>query len=174
MSSRNLLSLTAGAISALIISYCIYFDQKRRSDPEYKRKLHERRYQSKLHKLSYYDMHSDDEDEDEDFNMDALDVNELIMNNTSASFFSEIKQCEQFIAEGSMTEGLSHLVNAIRMCTQPMPMIQSLRECLPAPIFIPLMRQLGELHNMETGKSSSVSSSESNTSLMQLQGMCDQ
>lgn len=176
--SKSLLSLTAGTTSALILGYCLYYDQKRRSDPEYKRKVHDRRRLSELHKLRYYDIDSDDDDEDDeddddDSSMDQLDINDLIMKNSLASFFSEIKLCERLIAEGSPNEGLSHLANAILMCTQPMPMIQTLRETLPKPIFLPLMRQLEELHKMETDKSSSHSSSESNTSLVQLQEICD-
>lgn len=36
-------AVVAGACGALLIAYCIYFDRKRRSDPQYKKKLRERK-----------------------------------------------------------------------------------------------------------------------------------
>ena len=43
MISRNTFGLCAGVAGALFIGYCVYFDKKRRSDPNFKRKLRERR-----------------------------------------------------------------------------------------------------------------------------------
>lgn len=42
--SRTTLGIAAGIAGTLFLSYCIYFDKKRRSDPEYKRKVRERKY----------------------------------------------------------------------------------------------------------------------------------
>ena len=33
-----------GVVGSLFIGYCIYFDRKRRSDPDYKKKIRERKY----------------------------------------------------------------------------------------------------------------------------------
>jgi hypothetical protein len=35
---------TGAALGAAFIGYCIYFDQKRRSDPDFRKKLKERTY----------------------------------------------------------------------------------------------------------------------------------
>lgn len=35
-------AIAAGVCGALFVGYCIYFDQKRRSDPNFKNKLRER------------------------------------------------------------------------------------------------------------------------------------
>lgn len=39
--SRTTLGIAAGIAGTLFLSYCIYFDKKRRNDPEYKRKVRE-------------------------------------------------------------------------------------------------------------------------------------
>ncbi|KAK7069188.1 Mitochondrial import receptor subunit TOM20, partial [Halocaridina rubra] len=43
MISKGTLGICAGVAGALFIGYCIYFDQRRRSDPNFKKKLRERR-----------------------------------------------------------------------------------------------------------------------------------
>lgn len=42
--SRTTLGIAAGIAGTLFLSYCIYFDKKRRSDPEYKKKVRESKY----------------------------------------------------------------------------------------------------------------------------------
>lgn len=42
MISKSALGMCAGVAGALFIGYCIYFDQKRRSDPNFKKKLREK------------------------------------------------------------------------------------------------------------------------------------
>lgn len=42
--SRTTLGIAAGIAGTIFLSYCIYFDKKRRSDPEYKKKVREREY----------------------------------------------------------------------------------------------------------------------------------
>lgn len=41
--SRTTLGIAAGIAGTIFLSYCIYFDKKRRSDPEYKKKVRERK-----------------------------------------------------------------------------------------------------------------------------------
>ena len=36
-------TLSVGLVSAAVIGYCIYFDHKRRSHPDFKKKLREKR-----------------------------------------------------------------------------------------------------------------------------------
>lgn len=42
--SRTALGLAAGIAGTLFLGYCVYFDQQRRKDPLYKKKLRERKY----------------------------------------------------------------------------------------------------------------------------------
>lgn len=42
--SKQTIGIAAGVLGSLFVGYCIYFDQKRRADPEYKKKVKERKY----------------------------------------------------------------------------------------------------------------------------------
>lgn len=42
--SKTTLGIAAGVAGTIFLGYCIYFDQKRRNDPEYKRKVRESMY----------------------------------------------------------------------------------------------------------------------------------
>lgn len=49
MVSRTALGIAAG-VFGLFVGYCVYFDKKRRNDPNFKQKLREREYTT-LHQL---------------------------------------------------------------------------------------------------------------------------
>lgn len=44
MFSRTALIVAAASAGVSFIAYCIYFDRKRRSDPDFPKKLRERKY----------------------------------------------------------------------------------------------------------------------------------
>lgn len=44
MSVKTSVAIAAGVCGGLFVAYCIYFDRKRRSDPEYKEKVRERKF----------------------------------------------------------------------------------------------------------------------------------
>ena len=41
--NKTAIGIAAGVAGTLFIGYCIYFDNKRRSDPDYKKKVRERK-----------------------------------------------------------------------------------------------------------------------------------
>lgn len=41
--SKQTVGIAAGVLGSLFVGYCIYFDHKRRVDPEYKKKVRERK-----------------------------------------------------------------------------------------------------------------------------------
>jgi import receptor subunit TOM20 len=45
MVSKAAIGIAAGICGTLFIGYCIYFDRKRRSDPNFKKKLREREFE---------------------------------------------------------------------------------------------------------------------------------
>lgn len=45
--NKTTLSIAAGVAGTLFLGYCIYFDKKRRSDPDYKKKIRESKLQLK-------------------------------------------------------------------------------------------------------------------------------
>lgn len=43
--NKTTLSIAAGVAGTLFLGYCIYFDKKRRSDPDYKKKIRESKFE---------------------------------------------------------------------------------------------------------------------------------
>ena len=41
MLNKNIVAAVAGGVGLCFLGYCVYFDKKRRSDPDFKRKLRE-------------------------------------------------------------------------------------------------------------------------------------
>ncbi|EDW62533.1 mitochondrial import receptor subunit TOM20 homolog [Drosophila virilis] len=154
ISCRSLLAFAVGTAGAFILGFCIYFDQKRRSDPEYKKKVHARR-QREQDKFKYRISSGDDIDP----NSCMLDAN----NHTSLErcFLNEINLGEHLLIRGNMSEGLSHLANAIMMCAQPLPVLQTLKESLPERVFMPLIIKLQELQS--SGSNTMPSSNKDNS-----------
>lgn len=53
VSSKAVLGLCAGVSATLFIGYCIYFDKKRHNDPDFKKKLRERKFKVMPFYLNY-------------------------------------------------------------------------------------------------------------------------
>uniref|UniRef100_A0A452FSG7 Mitochondrial import receptor subunit TOM20 homolog n=1 Tax=Capra hircus TaxID=9925 RepID=A0A452FSG7_CAPHI len=108
-------AIAAGVCGALFISYCIYFDCKRRSDPNFKNRLRERRNKQKLAKervgLSKL--------------LDLKDAEAV-----QKVFLEEIQ-----LAQGEYEKGVDHLTNATAVCGQPQQLMQVLQQTLPPPVF---------------------------------------
>ncbi|KAH8290030.1 hypothetical protein KR044_000472 [Drosophila immigrans] len=154
MSSRTLLGLTMGTAGAILLGYCIYFDQKRRADPEYKRKLHDRRLlteQSEDESSSAGHDHQDSDNPSIDGASDNLALERC--------FENEMKMGEELICQGNIADGVTHFANAIMMCAQPIPVLQTIHESLPDFVFMPLLMKLTELQsNSSSAKDNSTTS----------------
>ncbi|XP_050791665.1 mitochondrial import receptor subunit TOM20 homolog [Gopherus flavomarginatus] len=109
------------------IGYCIYFDRKRRSDPNFKNRLRERRKKQKLAKeragLSKLP--------------DLKDAEAV-----QKFFLEEIQLGEELLAQGDYEKGVDHLTNAIAVCGQPQQLLQVLQQTLPPPVFQMLLTKL--------------------------------
>uniref|UniRef100_A0A8B9SEH7 RNA binding motif protein 34 n=1 Tax=Apteryx owenii TaxID=8824 RepID=A0A8B9SEH7_APTOW len=103
-------AIAAGLCGALFIGYCIYFDRKRRSDPNFKNRLRERRKKQKLAKeragLSKLP--------------DLKDAEAV-----QKFFLEEIQLGEELLAQGEYEKGVDHLTNAIAVCGQPPSKVES-------------------------------------------------
>ncbi|XP_062140614.1 mitochondrial import receptor subunit TOM20 homolog B-like [Drosophila sulfurigaster albostrigata] len=157
MSSRTLLGITMGTAGAILLGYCIYLDQKRRGDPEYKRKLHDRRQ----HTEKAQDMKDDHTDDNQ---LTECPMEEPLgeVSDTLAlehCFESEMKMGEQLICQGNIADGVTHFANAIMMCAHPLPVLQTIQESLPDFVFMPLLMKLTELQsNSSSTKDNSTTS----------------
>uniref|UniRef100_A0A667IQC8 Mitochondrial import receptor subunit TOM20 homolog n=1 Tax=Lynx canadensis TaxID=61383 RepID=A0A667IQC8_LYNCA len=120
-------AIAAGVCGALFIGYCIYFDRKRRSDPNFKNRLRERRKKQKLAKeragLSKLP--------------DLKDAEAV-----QKFFLEEIQLGEELLAQGEYEKGVDHLTNAIAVCGQPQQLLQVLQQTLPPPVFQMLLTKL--------------------------------
>ena len=109
---------------ALFIGYCIYFDRKRRSDPNFKNRLRERRKKQKLAK-------------------ETAGLSKLPDLKAVQKFFlEEIQLGEELLAQGEYEKGVDHLTNANAVCGQPQQLLQVLQQTLPPPVFQMLLTKL--------------------------------
>uniref|UniRef100_A0A182Y1N5 Mitochondrial import receptor subunit TOM20 n=1 Tax=Anopheles stephensi TaxID=30069 RepID=A0A182Y1N5_ANOST len=145
MEISKTIGIAAGVAGTLFLGYCIYFDHKRRKDPDFKKKLRERRKAKKA--------------------AASAGPRTTIPNLTDHEevqrfFLQEIQTGESLIAAGDIENGVEHLANAIIVCGQPTQLLQVgfvlndcertnrvvLQQTLPAQVFallITRMRQYG-------------------------------
>ncbi|KAH8387554.1 hypothetical protein KR093_007742 [Drosophila rubida] len=163
MSSRALLGLTMGTAGAILLGYCIYFDQKRRADPEYKRKLHQRRQTGKPPQQQPSAAESHQQQQHHQL-MDGCAMDGSLCEASDhlameRCFQHEMKRGEQLICQGNIADGVSHFANAIMMCAQPLSVLQTIQESLPDFVFMPLLMKLTELQsNSSSTKDNSTTS----------------
>ncbi|KAM9847781.1 translocase of outer mitochondrial membrane 20 [Aulostomus maculatus] len=120
-------AVIAGLCGALFISYCIYFDRKRRSDPQFKEKLRERRRKQKGSKGT-----------SELTRLPDLQDAEAVQK----FFLEEIQLGEELLLQGEFEKSVEHLTNAIAVCGQPQQLLQVLQQTLPPPVFQMLLTKL--------------------------------
>ncbi|KAM8739312.1 translocase of outer mitochondrial membrane 20 [Sparus aurata] len=117
----------AGVCGALFIAYCIYFDRKRRSDPQFKERLRERRRKKNVSK-----------DKSGLAKLPDLKDAEAVQK----FFLEEIQVGEELLSQGEFEKGVDHLTNAIAVCGQPQQLLQVLQQTLPPPVFQMLLTKL--------------------------------
>ncbi|KAM9365876.1 translocase of outer mitochondrial membrane 20 [Pholidichthys leucotaenia] len=126
MMSGRTSAVVAGVCGALFIVYCIYFDRKRRSDPDFKKKLRERRKKLKAVEKT------------ETTKLPDLKNPEAVQK----FFLEEIQLGEDLLSRGEFDKGVDHLTNAIVVCGQPQQLLQVLQQTLPPPVFQMLLTKL--------------------------------
>ncbi|XP_068149178.1 mitochondrial import receptor subunit TOM20 homolog B [Drosophila tropicalis] len=129
--NKTAIGIAAGVAGTLFIGYCIYFDKKRRDDPEYKKKFASvsRRRNRKTGSAKP--------------GMPNLNDHEAI----ERYFLQEIQLGETLIARGDFETGVEHLANAIVVCGQPARLLQVLQSSLPAQVFAMLIIKMQEFGN---------------------------
>ncbi|XP_041452319.1 mitochondrial import receptor subunit TOM20 homolog [Drosophila obscura] len=152
LGSAKLLAL--GTAGALFLGYCFYFDRKRTSAPDYKKKVHERRRLAAKQRLS--------DGGRAELGGAAAGNEEADQLEMQLRFLDEVQRGEGLIKEGRVDEGLTHLCTAIMLCANPGSLLEMLQANLPESLFRPLMMRLTE---MSPRDSSSEASSESTDQL---------
>jgi len=121
--------LVAAGAGLVFIGYCFYFDRKRRSDPDFKRKLREKR-----RKQQGGAKHGRE---------GAKELPDLRDPEAMQRFFmQEVQLGEQLLGEGDVDEGVEHLSNAVAVCGQPQQLLSLLQQTLPSQVFQLLLVRL--------------------------------
>jgi import receptor subunit TOM20 len=127
---NNIGIAVAGGLGLAFIGYCFYFDRKRRSDPDFKKKLIEKRMRQKKARAD----------------KDSLKYPDLTNETAIQSFFmSEIALGEQLMGLGDIENGVEHLANAVAVTAHKENLLNVLRSTLPDPIFRLLVEKLPEV-----------------------------
>ncbi|XP_043282171.1 mitochondrial import receptor subunit TOM20 homolog B-like [Venturia canescens] len=124
MISKAAVGLAVG-MAGIFVGYCFYFDKKRRSDPDFKKKLKERRKARKAaQKVSSIPLNLDDQEVIQRF------------------FLQEVQLGEEMLASGNLDGGIEHLCNAVAVCGQPHELLRVLQKTLPPQVFHLLLQRL--------------------------------
>ena len=119
--------IVSGLGAAAFIGYCVYFDHKRRSHPDFKKKLKEKR------KLQ----HKKDGGAG-DVNLPDLSDQEAVQR----FFLQEVQLGEQLLSEGAVESGVSHLAMAVAVCGQPQALLGVLQQTIPPQVYALLLQNL--------------------------------
>lgn len=124
MISKAAVGIAVG-IAGIFVGYCFYFDKKRRSDPDFKKKLRERRRAKK---------------ETQKANSKIPDLKD---HETVQRFFlQEVQLGEENLMYGNVETGIEHLANALAVCGQPNHLLQVLERTLPPQVFNLLLQRI--------------------------------
>jgi len=122
---KSALGLAAGISGLLFIGYCIYFDRKRHADPNFKKKLREKRRERRLAKLV------------------GSRIPDLRNQEDVQKFFlKEIHDGEDLLQQGDVDGAVEHLGSAISVCGHPQQLLQVLQQTLPPQVFHVLLQRL--------------------------------
>ncbi|CAG9572945.1 unnamed protein product [Danaus chrysippus] len=130
--TRTTLGIAAGLAGTLFLGYCVYFDQQRRKDPFFKKKLRERREKAS-------------QNNSRNRNLSGPLPN---MNDHEAMqrfFLREIQLGEELVAAGELEAGVEHLGQAVAVCGQTQQLLSVLQQTMPANLFHLLLKKLPEV-----------------------------
>merc|ERR1712072_1339266 len=126
MDTRSL-GLMAGIGAAAFIGYCFYFDNKRRSAPDFRAKLKEKR------RLAAKRANADKGPK-----LPDLKDQEAVQR----FFLQEVQLGEELLGQGDIENGVEHLSLAVAVCGQPQSLLGVLQQTLPPQIFSLLLQNL--------------------------------
>ena len=129
--------ICAGLAAASALAYCVYFDHKRRSDPDFKKRLKAKRNKGQAKGSSSVQTESAAAAADGGRMPDFSDQEAV-----QRFFLQEVQLGETLLAQGSLEEGVEHLALAVAVCGQPHALLGVLQETLPPPIYALLLQNL--------------------------------
>jgi len=144
MVTSTTLNLGLSAAAASFIGYCVYFDHKRRSHPDFRKKLREKRKQmSKTGSGSG--------------GRDVIVLPDLRDQEAVQSFFLEqVQKGESLLAEGQIEAGVEHLAMAVAVCGQPHALLGVLQQTIPPQIYALLLQNVDKAQKKVRAAAASV------------------
>ncbi|CAB3232552.1 unnamed protein product [Arctia plantaginis] len=127
--TRATLGIAVGIAGTLFLGYCVYFDQQRRKDPLFKKKLRERRQNAQQNASRTHIMGGALPDMSDHEAMQRF-------------FLQQIQLGEELLAAGDLEAGVEHLCQAVAVCGQTQQLLSILQQTMPAPIFHLLLKKL--------------------------------
>ncbi|KAG1663729.1 Mitochondrial import receptor subunit TOM20 B [Nymphon striatum] len=128
MISKTTAGIAAAIGGTMFLSYCVYFDRKRRSDPLFKKKLKERREKANQNKET-----------------DTSNIQIPNMNDSEACqqfFFNEVQLGEFLLTRGKVDEAVEHIAHAVAICGQPAQLLGVLQQTIPPEVFSMLNKRI--------------------------------
>jgi len=125
-----------GLAAATFLGYCVYFDWKRRSHPDYRRKVRERRKTGTKRKNR--------------LSLDSL-PDPADREDVKRFFLEEVERGEELLAAGDIHAGVDHLTLALAVCGQPRSLLGVLQVTLPPKIYRLLLQNLAR-GSLEVGE----------------------
>ncbi|CAH1155592.1 unnamed protein product [Phaedon cochleariae] len=129
VSPKAVIGICAGVSATLFLGYCIYIDKQRHNDPDFKKKLRQRRRAKKAAASS--GKHATTAFPD-------MKDHEAVQR----FFLQEIQLGEELLAAGDLENGVDHLGNAVAVCGQPNDLLQVLQQTLQPNVFHLLIQRL--------------------------------
>merc|ERR1712241_924500 len=126
-SDSKTVGIMAGIGAAAFLGYCIYFDQKRRSAPDFKGKLKAKRRKAAQDKAG-----------GNKFALPNFSDQEAIQK----FFLHEVQLGEELLSQGDIENGVEHLSMAVAVCGQPHSLLGVLQQTLPSPVYALLLQSL--------------------------------
>lgn len=123
------LGIAAGISGLLFLGYCIYFDRHRHNDPNFKKKLREKRKQKRLSRSTTGSKVPDLRDQEA----------------VQKFFLAEVQLGEDLLSQGDVEGAVEHLGSAIAVCGQPQQLLQILQQTLPPQVFHLLLARLPQI-----------------------------
>ncbi|XP_026764830.2 mitochondrial import receptor subunit TOM20 homolog [Galleria mellonella] len=130
--TRTTLGIAAGIAGTIFLGYCVYFDQQRRKDPLFKKKLRERRQRAQQNSSRSRTLGGP---------LPDLSDHEAMQR----FFLQQIQLGEELLAAGDLEAGVEHLGQAVTVCGQTQQLLSVLQQTMPAPIFHLLLKKLPEV-----------------------------
>lgn len=125
---KKVIGMMAGVFASLVLAYCVYFDYRRVRDPNYKKKLRDRR--SSQQNGSTLKVKPESPPDLKKFH------------NLQEYFMEQVLLGEERLSAGDIKIGINHLANAVVLCRQPNELLNVLKNTLPTPMFELLMKEL--------------------------------